>query len=777
MKLPVLMDDTEALQRLLNAKAGHIHLVGACGVGMAGLAFHLSERGFQVSGCDISCNHLAAWLEECGIPVACGHNPAHLSGVDCVVRSTAVCLTHPEVSAASASGVPVFRRGHVLASLLTEFSSVLVSGTHGKTTIASMIVQVLRTCGVTPAFCIGGESEKLGGVAGSGESGVMVVEADESDGTLAYYESDIAVISNIEFDHAEYFESVEALVSCFESMAQRVKTRLVFCADDPRARLLCEGMEKAFSYGLGSSADLRATDVVETGAGTKFRVRLRGSDQGELSVPVPGRHNVLNALAACAVAIEKNVPFSDIREGLSGFEPVRRRFERIVENDEVLVVSDYAHHPSEVAALKESAGLLDRSRWLAVFQPHRFSRTCALGADFPPAFEGMDELVLVPVYAASEESVPGGTSWDLYRRFREAGKTNTTCASCLSQAWDYLRRALRKGDGLLIIGAGDVAEIAEWARTAFASGGLDCLDPAGGWEEALAGLGLQATTVKVREPMARRTTLQVGGYADIFLGVGCESDLARIFEWTTSHQVPVTVLGAGSNVLVSDLGIRGVVLCLDSAGFGSMREETDNRVIVGSVVVLNTLMTWLAEHGKSGLSFLNGIPGTVGGALRMNAGAWGQNIGEHVVWVRVLNPDGSVEVLEKQSLRFAYRECESLRDSVVLEAALQVEQSDPADIRSNLEAVAQHRAWMRGLRSAGSVFRNPGEDYAGRLIEQAGMKGFRVGGARVSKEHANVIVTEKGATASDVNALIGIIQNKVKKHCGVDLVKELVCLG
>ena len=764
------------LDSLLNAKQGHVHLIGVCGVGMAGLAFHLKRRGFHVTGCDISCNHPASWLEGHGIPVSRGHDPAHVSGVDWVIRTTAVSELHPEITAAVASGIPVFRRGVVLPALLSRYMSVLVSGTHGKTTTTSMIVQVLRGCGLSPFFCVGGESAVLGGVAGIGTSDIMVVEADESDGTLAYYEPDIAVITNIEFEHAERFENIEALRDCFADMARKAKRRLIFCVDDPQARHVCQGSEKAFSYGLSSSADLRATHVTETDNSMKFRVGLHGEELGEVSLAVTGHHNVFNALAACAVALELETDFSNIQKALNGFEPVRRRFERVVEKDELVVISDYAHHPTEVSALIHSTTLLDRSRWLAVFQPHRYTRTRALGKDFPPAFEGVNELILAPVYAASEEPVSGGTSWDLYALFRRAGRTKTICASSLTQIWSYLQVTLQRGDGLLIAGAGDVEKIAEWARTRFVSGKLHHLNSITQWIEALKQMGLTATTIHAREPLAPKTTLNVGGCADILLNVGCEDDLVRVFKWIALHEVPVTILGAGSNVLVSDLGVRGVVLCLDGAEFRSIREDTDNRVIVGSGVALTKLMIWLADRGKSGLEFLQGIPGTVGGALVMNAGAWGEAIGEHIAWVRVLNPDGSAQVLEKQALRFAYRECTALRNRTILEAALEIEKDDPTAIRDRMNVIADRRAWMRTLRSAGSVFKNPEEDYAGRLIEQAGFKGFQIGGARVSDRHANMIMTEQGANASDVAALIEIIRSGVKTRFAVELTTEIVCL-
>lgn len=768
-------DEVKIARRLMSAGSGRVHLVGGCGLGMAGLAFHLKSRGFRVSACDAACGRTASWLEQHGVTVECGHDPSHLRHADWLVRSSAVCDGIPEIAAALDSGLTVLRRGAVLAALLMDYRSVIVSGSHGKTTTAAMIVQMLRACGMPPSFCVGGESDALGGVAGAGDSGIMVAEADESDGTLRCYAPDIAVILNIEFDHAETFDGLDALALCYEGMARQVRERIIYCADDPAARRLCAGMKNAFCYGFDPSSDLRACDYDAVGRASGFTVSLLGRRLGEASLPAAGRHNVLNSLAACAVGLSMNARFSDVREGLGAFRPVRRRFEAVVDTDDAVVISDYAHHPSEVSALMAGAAALARARLLVIFQPHRFTRTRALGRDFPAAFEGADEVILLPVYAASERRLAGGSSWDLYAHFREAGRVPVVCARSPAQAWHYARGEFRPGDALLIVGAGDVVRIAGWAEAAHSRGCLFAGEKPARWKEELEDLGLVATSVSLREPMSARTTLHVGGKADIFAEVDCEADLVRILVWAAGRNLPARVMGAGSNVLVSDLGFRGIILRLGGGGFGSIRED-GGCVVAGAAVRLNELVGWLAERGKAGLSFLGGIPGTVGGALRMNAGAWGSAIGARTQWIRVLNRDGSIEKLEKEDLRFAYRQCVSLRGRVVLDAGFVVEGGDAAGVARHLASIAGKRKWMRGLRSAGSVFRNPERESAWRLIEQAGCRGRRVGGARISELHANHIVTETGATASDVNALIEIVRNEVADRSGVLLAREIVCL-
>lgn len=763
------------LALLLERTHSHVHLIGVCGVGMAGLAYHLRRRGFRVTGCDAVRGARADWLEQQGVPVAAGHDPAHVAGAKWVVRSTAVPAEHPEIRAARAAGLPVFQRGVVLAALVAGETAIAVSGTHGKTTTTAMIIQVLRAAGLDPAFCIGGESAGLGGVAG-GAGRPWVVEADESDGTLTRYQPDVAVITTIEFEHAEHFKNLAAVRQCFAAFADHARKRVIFCADDPEAGVLGQDRPKAVSYGINQPADFQAVGVQVTSAGASFHLQVRGADQGLLSLPVPGRHNVLNALAACAVAAEWNLPFAVLQRALRAFEPVKRRFEQIVARDDVRVVSDYAHHPTEIAAVLQVVRQIPRARWRVVFQPHRYSRTRALGPDFARVFSDLDELVLAPVYAASELPLSGGTHANLYAQVRATRAVPVRYAASLDQIQDYLRATLRAGDGLLILGAGDIVRLANWASVALAAQSVGELNPAPGWAADLPALGLTNTRVRTNASLARRTTLHVGGEADIFLDVGCEDDLVRITKWTHDRQIHLAVLGAGSNVLASDLGVRGVVLRLAGPGFRARRVAETDSIVAGAGLPLTALVSRLAEQGRSGLEFLHGIPGTLGGALRMNAGAWGESIGPRVLWVRALNPDGSVIRLEPPQLDFAYRQCPALNGRLVLAAALRVTAGRRAEIRKKMREIAARRAWMQGLRSAGSVFRNPPGDSAGRLLEAAGLKGRRVGGARVCERHANVIIAETGATASDVAALMAIMRQEVAARWAVTLATEMVTL-
>jgi UDP-N-acetylmuramate-alanine ligase len=441
-----------SIERLLSAPR-RIHMLGIGGIGMAGLAFLLHERGHIVTGSDAQENRQTRWLRAKGIEVQ-DEVPAD---AEWIIRTRAVPDTHPDVVAAA---VPVSWRGEVLPALLRDRCTIAVSGTHGKTTTTSMIAQILD-CG----YCIGGEVDGFDGTARDGD--IMVVEADESDGTVANYYPDIAVITNIEYDHMEHHADMDSFEGCFRKFIAQTKENVVYCSDDPVASRLCEKNPKAVPYG--------------------FQVSSCG-----FQVSLPGRHNRLNAMAAVEVCRAlRSLPRSreaslaslgsrqwktdaEIFQRLENLKPVKRRFEIVFDSD-YKIISDYAHHPTEIRALIATAlETLQPKRLLGVFQPHRYTRTLALGPDFPPAFQGLEMLWLLPVYPASEEPIKGGTTADLMARFFNDPPSPGTGATgwknrikffpTLEKTWQDISCELREGDVLLIIGAGDIERMGEWSK-------------------------------------------------------------------------------------------------------------------------------------------------------------------------------------------------------------------------------------------------------------------------------------------------------------------------
>ncbi len=779
----------DAPVRELPPRGSHLHLLGIGGIGMAGLAELLRARGWRVSGCDLARGGPAEWLAARGLAVAAGHDPAHLdAGVDAVIRSTAVPEDHPELQAARGRGLPIRRRGEVLAALMATYPcAVAVSGTHGKTTTTGFITQLLRHAGRAPAWCIGGELVALDGVAGAGDGACLVAEADESDGTLVFYRPDVAVVTNIEFDHMEHFADVAAFEAVFRRFLDQARRAVVVGIDDPRAAALLPARPAGgvWTFGFSAAADVRGGPPAPDGEGQRLDVWVRGQRVGEMRLAMAGSHHARNALAAVAVGLALEVPVDILLAGAAGLRLARRRFETLSAGAGVRVISDYAHHPTEVAAVVATAKRLPHRRLVVVFQPHRYTRTRALGADFPAAFAGVDRLLLTPVYAASETPLAGGTVWDLYAHFREAGSAAATAtaadalpvprvADTLAEAWGALRRELRPGDLLLVLGAGDVEAIAHWAAAALAAPAV-CLPLDPGPDTA--GLALSPGCVVRRdEPLAAHTSLGVGGAADLWLELDTEADLCTLLRWRAARGLAVTLFGGGYNTLASDLGLRGVAVRLAGPVFHRIR-EADGLIMAGAAVTLDALLDAAQARGYGGFEFLEGIPGTLGGGMQMNAGAWGECLGDHLEWIRCLNPDGEVAIVPADGLDLGYRRCTFLRERVLIEAAFRVRAGDPEAMKARRLEIRARRAWMAGYRSAGSYFKNPDGDKAGRLLEAVGMHGARVGGAWIGTHHANFVIVDAAATASDVRALTERGRAAVRARFGIELEPEVKWCG
>ncbi len=760
---------------------GRAHLLGVCGVGMAGLARLLVRRGWCVSGCDAHPGALAAWLREGGVPVEAGHSPAHVAGAaapDCVIATPAVRPDEPERAAAAALGLRVACRGEVLAALVSAgHGGVAVCGTHGKTTTSCFTARLLQELGAEPEWCIGGATRLLGAVAGGGR-GPLVAEADESDGTLGLYRPAVTVVTNIDRDHLDHFRDEAELEACFARAVRQTRGGVAVCWDDARARRVAGGAAVApvLAFGTAEGADLRATGIRIGAGGVDFTVALRGGAEFAVTLGVCGAHNVLNALGAAAAALLLGYPAAAVfgALGRACSELPGRRFETVACAGGVRVVCDYAHHPAELRAAVAMALAQRPRRLVAVFQPHRYTRTRALGAEFPAAFEGADEVVLLPVYAAAEEPLEGGGAADLYAEFRaRTPERRVRLARGLGEVWEYVRRTLRAGDLLLVAGAGDVVALAGTVRSAVRDGWPARLgDEAFG--ERLA--ALDGVSAVCEGELAGWCSYGVGGRARWRVEAEGAAALAAAVRLCDEGGRPWRMVGAGTNAWFSDLGEPGCVLRW-AKGAGRGLEVHGEDVQAGCGWPGQALLDRLEREGLSGLEFLEGVPGTLGGWLAMNAGVPGSEVAATVRWIHCLNPDGGSSILSHDELGFAYRRCAGLEGRVAVSCGLRLQAATPEAVRARRAEARARRLPLAGLRTAGSLFRNPAGVAAGRLLDEAGCKGLRVGGACVTEFHANIVAAGAGATASDVLALAQLMRARVERGCGVTLVPEVSGLG
>jgi UDP-N-acetylmuramate--alanine ligase len=439
-----------------------VHLVGAGGTGMSALATVLLERGHPVTGSDLRYGRECATLAALGAQIRRRHDPANVEGADLVAASTAVPARNPELRRAAELGIPVLRRADLLAALMADARAVCVAGTHGKTTTTAMTTVALQAAGFDPSFAIGGTLSDAGTSAHHGAGEIFVAEADESDRSFLVYEPDCAVVTNVELDHHDHFADLDEVKRAFASfLSHRTPgAPAIVCLEDPGVRALLAGIEGPIvGYGQTPEAALRLSDLRAGPAGSSFSLTSEGEDLGRFDVRAPGRHNMLNASAAVAVALWAKAPLEPVRRALAAYRGTQRRFQRLGTVDGITVVDDYAHHPTELTATIAAARQTQPSgRVVAAFQPHRFSRTAALGPELGVALGAADVVVVTAVYAAGEAPVPGVTAALVADAARRTGAETHLVRSRRDLA-PFLAERVRPGDLVLTLGAGDITEI------------------------------------------------------------------------------------------------------------------------------------------------------------------------------------------------------------------------------------------------------------------------------------------------------------------------------
>ena len=438
-----------------------IHLIGMGGIGMSGLARLLLAQGKKVSGTDTHDNEILAGIRRLGGEVRIGHAAANLDHPQVVVYSSSIPPANPEITAARNRGVPVLHRGQMLARLLEGKETVAVTGAHGKSTTTAMIGWLLSQAGLDPTVILGAEVEALGGNARLGKGRHAVVEADESDGSMLWLSPSIAIVTNMDEEHLDYFRNRREIGAAYAAFAGRVKPggTLVACADDPRVRRLLKNSSRAIGYGLREGARYRATQVRLHPGGSRYRLIREGKAVGPVELRVPGIHNVVNSLAAAAAADLLQIDFKTAQSALGSYAGAKRRFQIHGEAGGVMVVEDYAHHPAEIQATLEAARSWGKRRIRCVFQPHRFTRTRYLMDRFAACFRRADEVFLLPVYAASESPIAGVDAGTLGREIRRSGQKRVRLVEP-SQALAELKASARPGDMVLFLGAGSIGGMA-----------------------------------------------------------------------------------------------------------------------------------------------------------------------------------------------------------------------------------------------------------------------------------------------------------------------------
>ena len=772
-----------------------IYLVGAGGIGMSALGHLLLDLGYLVAGSDLAINDEIRKLQARGAVMHIGHSAEQMEWARpiLVAYSSAILTTNPELEAANRLEIPVVRRATLLAALMRRQHGVCVAGMHGKTTTTAMLAHALKQLALQPSYAIGGGVPQLGGNAHfakqewvsliDGQKGgadlapddtFFVAEADESDGTLLQFEPRDSIILNIDEEHLDYYESFDAISAEFQAFASQTSDRVFYCADDPNLVKLFAGRANTVSYGFNPAADYRLESLRDGRSERAFTVSHGDRLLGEFATRLLGEKNVSNAGAVVAFLSENQFAPGAIADAIRVFGGAQRRQQLLFEGDDVRIYEDYAHHPLEIAATIEAFRELRPRRLLVAFQPHRFSRTRQLLGEFATCFAGADQLWITEVYAASEAPIPGVNGEVLVAAVRAQGHAAEFVADTSDLA-ARIRRSVQPGDVVLFLGAGDISRTARRVADDFrfdmnASNNesrAECL------RLRLSG----GTEVRLNEPLAPRTTMRVGGVADIFVVPATEEDLAETVRFSQDAALPILLLGRGSNLLVRDGGVRGVTICLNAPFFRAV-EVVGTELRCGAGARLKEVAIAARDAGLSGLEFLEGIPGSLGGGLRMNAGAMGGEMFDRVVSLRFMDADGKVHELQRDAIEVAYRSCGLLQNAFALGAVLRGESSTREAVAARMKEFTERR-WgtQPKASSAGCMFKNPGVTPAGKLVDELGLKGTRVGGAEISDVHGNFMVNSGQATARDVLELIEIVKRRAREERGIELRVEVRVVG
>ena len=440
-------------------KARHVHFVGIGGIGMSGIAEVLINLEFEVSGSDVERSAITDHLASLGATISEGHSADNVGGADIVVVSSAIGPENPEVRAAADAGIPLIPRSDMLGELMRIRTGIAIAGAHGKTTTTSLAAVVLQEAGLDPTVVVGGKVKSLDANAMLGRGQYIVAEVDESDGNFVRLMPSIAIITNIDAEHLDFYGGLEKIHEAFVTFAGRVPFHgvVICCVDDANVRAIMPLIDrKIITYGFSQDAGVRGVVEKEDGKGSVFRLHAGGNDHGTIRLALPGRHNVLNAVGVCALALELDIDIDAVRRALERFEGVGRRFERRGEEAGILVIDDYAHHPTEIKAAVETARRGFDRRVVAVFQPHRFTRTRDMHENFDRCFHDADLVFITDIYGAGETPIPGITGDLIYRAVLKGGVRKAAYLPDRGDLLDALESAVADGDVVLTLGAGDI---------------------------------------------------------------------------------------------------------------------------------------------------------------------------------------------------------------------------------------------------------------------------------------------------------------------------------
>ena len=771
---------------MLNAKR-NIHFVGVGGIGMSAIAHVLLEMGHNVSGSDLAANNITKKLESIGGTIFTGHRSANLpDNTDILVYSSSISSANAEMAEAAKRNVKVVHRAQMLGEIFNRKKGVAIAGMHGKTTTTSLIAVMLQSAGIDPTAIVGGEVKAFRGNAKLGKGDYVVAEADESDSSFLHLKPAYAIITNIEMEHLDHFKTLEEIHRSFRAFIGNLKKggKVFHDESDANIRKALDGFKgHKESFGFSKAADMRAVDIKMDGFKTSFTCVYKNKKLGTAELSIPGRYNILNAMAAILLGLDLGLSFKEIVDGIKDFDGVKRRFQLRADADGVMLIDDYAHHPTEIRAVLSACRNWKNKRVIAIFQPHRYSRTKSLAGEFGKCFKGVDKLILTDIYAASEKAIEGVSVKTIFDKVRKNGVKNAIIIK-KDEIPDYVMKIKKPGDMILILGAGDIKDVAdrlaEMMGPSTRSSSSSMSVPYSSDQGLINDLKREVKgCVRINEELSLHTSFKIGGPADIWVEPEDAANLKKAIAFAKARAIPFFVIGNGSNLLASGHGFNGMLIHLGRDAFKTVKIN-GTKVRVGGGFSLPRLVNFCCRNGLAGFESLVGIPGTIGGAIYMNAGGYAnpiyKNIGSMVDSLKVMDRDGNVKTMKSGDLEFGYRSS-NLGAHIILEAVLRLEKGDSKHLTKSCTRFLNMKKekHVLDMPNAGCVFKNPKDFHftCGQMIDMLKLKGKRIGGAEISEKHANFIVNKGGATHKDVIELVGFIRKKVKDNYNIDLELEV----
>lgn len=805
MTEPAVRPATQRIETLPPPPAT-FHFIGIGGIGMSGLARILNAWGYRVTGSDAAESAQTEALRRLGIDVVIGHDNPTLAGLaDVIVTTLRAVVNAPlEVDAGITAGARFVKRGQLLGMIGNARRLIAVAGTHGKSTTSGMLTDALRALNAEPSYAVGAVLASTGMNAEPGDGPHMVVEADEFDRAFHYLSPSVAIITSVAYDHPDIYPDQASYDESFVEFARNISPggTLVVAGDDPGAIRVAQAV-RAFDRPELAVTTFGETDTVDWRL-SRTETGWAITDPQGVTTPLvltqPGRHNARNATAAIVALQALGFGVAAAVVGIGAYAGIGRRFERKGTVHGAEVIDDYAHHPDELnAVLSAALEHFPGRRIIAVHQPHTYSRTEALMPEFAAALDKADIVVLLDIYPSGETNTHNISSADL-------GRLVTRPVHLATGPDDAVRRVLdvvEAQDVVLTLGAGDITRVgALLVQTEPAPASRPSRQPARSRplrrsSAMTAPSGKAAITIADRPAlkvqrdaaMSLYTTMRIGGPADFLVRAPSPDDIVAATRWAADEGLPVTVIGGGSNLLVGDGGVRGLVIVARTPGerAGHLLEAEDLgthvEVTVGTQAPLSWVGRYCAEQGWSGMDWGVGLPGQIGGATVNNAGAHGTELKDHLVGVELLLESGEVCREDAAWLQASYRMTRIKgaprpRPWVLLRSVFRLPKGEPTRLVRLADEHAEFRRRTQPTGAcSGSTFANPKGDFAGRLIEAAGLKGYQHGAMQMSPKHANWVMNTGGGTAREAWELIDFVRATIRDRFGVDLRPEVERVG